>query len=162
MTEKKEDPKQTSKLKSDDDEFNTSETFVLPSKSRYLRQLAQEIIEQSEESNLLQYQELVFYIRGLTHNVPLKNNLSIILGRIDEDTFDQVDVDLNLYGGSQRGVSRVHARVHIEDAKLYITDLGSTNGTFIAQKKLEPNEPQEISNGDKLLLGRLPIEIQLR
>ena len=50
------------------------------------------------------------------------------------------------------GISRVHAEVRrLDDERLYIKDLDSTNGVFVGGERVE----QAILNeGDKVLLGR--------
>ena len=52
------------------------------------------------------------------------------------------------------GVSRQHCAVSFKNGKLYIEDLGSTHGTFIAPgRKLMAKEPIEIHPGDTFYLG---------
>jgi pSer/pThr/pTyr-binding forkhead associated (FHA) protein len=43
--------------------------------------------------------------------------------------------------------------------QIYITDLMSTNGTYLAGQRLKPNEATLLRKGDELLIGRLPIQI---
>jgi hypothetical protein len=98
-------------------------------------------------------------IRGMTERVMLANS-SVILGRAElQSRGFQPDVDLSPYGAQMRGVSRVHARLFLQDKHLYIADLYSTNGTYIAGRKLEPNDPYRLHNGVEILLGSLMIEI---
>ena len=47
-------------------------------------------------------------------------------------------------------VSRFHAKITKEGDGLYLTDLNSTNGTFLNQEKLAPNEKRRLSPGDEL------------
>ena len=47
-------------------------------------------------------------------------------------------------------VSRFHAKITKEEDGLYLTDLNSTNGTFLNQEKLAPNEKRRLSPGDEL------------
>jgi pSer/pThr/pTyr-binding forkhead associated (FHA) protein len=37
------------------------------------------------------------------------------------------------------GISREHLRIDIEGEQIFITDLGSSNGVFINEEKIEPN-----------------------
>lgn len=106
--------------------------------------------------------EIIFVIRGIVERVVVPKGGSIILGRSDPRNRNRVDLDLTPYGALDRGVSREHVRMHIEDGRLYVTDLGSTNGTFLSSTRLEPETPTVLRKGDELLLGRLPIQILFR
>jgi pSer/pThr/pTyr-binding forkhead associated (FHA) protein len=61
---------------------------------------------------------------------------------------DAVDIKLE-----NRFVSRRHFQVRFESDVFYISDLGSTNGTYLNGSKLRPNEEQMIRDGDKIGLG---------
>ena len=87
---------------------------------------------------------------------------SIVLGRADVRVRSRPDVDLTPYGALERGVSRQHVRLHVKDDHLYVTDLDSTNGTFLGGKRLEPNVETQLRKGDELLIGRLPVQILFR
>jgi len=50
-------------------------------------------------------------------------------------------------------VSRLHAEIQIEKGTFYIVDLGSTNGTYLNNIRLEPRERYPLSLGDKIDLG---------
>src|SRR5271169_2092146 len=41
---------------------------------------------------------------------------------------------------TDQGISRKHAKIIKEDTKVFITDLGSSNGTFINDKKITAGE----------------------
>ncbi len=47
-----------------------------------------------------------------------------------------------------RGISRFHARITREDGEYYLTDLNSTNGTFLNGGRLGVNEKARIRQGD--------------
>lgn len=106
--------------------------------------------------------ELLLVIRGMVERVMMEEEKPILLGRGDPQIRFHPDVDLTPYGALDRGVSREHARLHIDEGRLFVTDLGSTNGTFLGGKRLEPNTPQLIGKGDELLLGRLAIQVLFR
>lgn len=58
-------------------------------------------------------------------------------------------------------VGRAHARVARADGGLLVTDLGSTNGTYIDGRRLPPHVPTELRVGQVLrLAASLEIEIQ--
>lgn len=53
------------------------------------------------------------------------------------------------------GVSSRHAQVQWKTGALYLSDLGSTNGTFVNGEKLAPNVERKINVGDRLRFGKL-------
>jgi pSer/pThr/pTyr-binding forkhead associated (FHA) protein len=103
--------------------------------------------------------EVILVIRGVVERVLLAENQPIVMGRTDLSTRFHPEIDLSAYGAAERGVSRSHASLHVEGRKLYVTDLGSTNGTFLRGKRLSPHRAQTIYKGDDLILGRLPVQI---
>lgn len=106
--------------------------------------------------------ELLLVIRGMVERVMMNDAQSILLGRGDPQIRFHPDVDLTPYGALDRGVSREHARLLISEERLYVIDLGSTNGTFLGGQRLEPDTPTLIGKGDELLLGRLAIQVLFR
>lgn len=52
-------------------------------------------------------------------------------------------------------ISRYHCRFEFIKDEWYITDLESTNGTFLAGKQLLPNTPYLLENSDFLTFGRV-------
>jgi pSer/pThr/pTyr-binding forkhead associated (FHA) protein len=58
------------------------------------------------------------------------------------------------------GVSRTHASLVYKNRTLYITDLGSSNGTYVNGTRLNAHEPQPLLIGEIIALGRLIIHIE--
>jgi pSer/pThr/pTyr-binding forkhead associated (FHA) protein len=58
-------------------------------------------------------------------------------------------------------VSRYHAKITKEEDKYYITDLNSTNGTYVNETKLNPYENKELKQGDRVDLADLTFEFVL-
>ncbi len=54
---------------------------------------------------------------------------------------------------ADQGISRKHAKVTKEDGKVKYYDLGSSNGTFINDKKLTPNQSVFLAKEDMIKLG---------
>lgn len=52
-------------------------------------------------------------------------------------------------------VSGVHARIQKKEGNLLVTDLDSTNGTFIDDKKLKPGVVATVSSGSSITFGTL-------
>lgn len=51
-------------------------------------------------------------------------------------------------------VSRIHAQIRVEGSNYFIEDLGSSNGTFLNNIKLEARTPYPLKPGDKIDLGQ--------
>jgi hypothetical protein len=47
-------------------------------------------------------------------------------------------------------ISRRHAELRIADGAVWIVDLGSTNGTFVNDTRLAPNQPVRLVNGARV------------
>jgi hypothetical protein len=107
-------------------------------------------------------QEVILLIRGMVERVVMEEGVIYKLGRFEIGTAAEDEIDLTPYGAMDRGVSRVHAQLHLAEGKVYITDLGSTNGTYITGNRLEANTPSVLRKGDELLLGRLAVQVLFR
>jgi pSer/pThr/pTyr-binding forkhead associated (FHA) protein len=57
-------------------------------------------------------------------------------------------------------VSGRHAQIEIVGAEVRITDLGSTNGTFIGEMKIAPNMPTTVPSNATLTLGKTQFRIE--
>ncbi len=57
-------------------------------------------------------------------------------------------------------ISRRHCRVLIENDRVYIEDLGSSNGTIVNGVLIAPHERVELSAGDEITIG--PAQFQLK
>jgi hypothetical protein len=53
--------------------------------------------------------------------------------------------------------SQLHARVFLRDGRLYVEDLGSTNGTYLNAKRV--TAPTPLRRGDRLQVGRTVLEV---
>ncbi|MBL8165840.1 MAG: GAF domain-containing protein [Anaerolineae bacterium] len=59
------------------------------------------------------------------------------------------------------GVSRKHALLRPTESKLYLVDLGSTNGTRINGHAIGANIPYSVANGDIVRLGRMEFTLHI-
>ena len=89
----------------------------------------------------------------------LPDQENVIIGRSDATSGDVPDVDLNLDNGVELGVSRRHACITFRDSQAYLTDLGSTNKTFINRQVMMRGQPYEIQDGDEVRLGNVIMKI---
>ncbi|MEQ8677595.1 MAG: FHA domain-containing protein [Aggregatilineales bacterium] len=146
---------------SDDDLSKAYTTLIISGKKRRV------LREKAAETGMLpkDHRELILVIRGMVERVPVPTNNSILLGRMDPKASpyaQRPDVDLTPYGALERGVSRIHARLDLDGDDLFLTDLDSTNGTFLADKRLEPEVSTPLQTGNEFLLGRLALQVLFR
>jgi hypothetical protein len=108
--------------------------------------------------------EVVIHIQEATKPVIARPGSGYLIGRSDQDGGPALGLDLAAFGGWRHGVSRKHARLH-HDGKsgaLLITDLNSTNGTFLNERQLPANAPTRLRDGDVIRLGDLILRIYFR
>ena len=72
----------------------------------------------------------------------------LLLGRAG--SFPPPDVDLS----SDPAVSRGHVRLSLAGGVPMVTDMGSTNGTLLNGRRLAPNAPERVGEGDVVELGK--------
>lgn len=95
-------------------------------------------------------------------NMPLPPKTDVIIGRADPPNNIFPDLDLLPYGGDRAGISRHHARLTWAAGQWFITDLGSTNGTFVNKQQLMRGEKVSLHDGDRIWLGRMELEFHYR
>ena len=100
-------------------------------------------------------QGIAFYIQDRVEPIETRDDRQFMLGRKVTEDMGDAFVDLDPYGGFENGVSRRHAMIHQTKNGYEITDLASTNGTFLNNQRLIPNEPYPLHNGAQLQLGRM-------
>jgi len=137
------------------------DTAVLPGESPTWKKII-DGQSQGTTSTLGDEREVLFVIRGMIERVVMKDNGVVTMGRFDTGTVPNEEIDLLPYGALDRGVSRRHCEIQLRENQLYVTDLQSTNGTFLAGVRLNPNEATVLRKGDELLLGRLAVQILFR
>ena len=58
-------------------------------------------------------------------------------------------------------ISRIHCKISCNDGDFYLTDLQSTNGTYINNRRLQPNQASGIKNGDIIRLADVEFRVVL-
>ena len=80
---------------------------------------------------------------------------NILIGREDAVSNIFPDVDLTPHGGEDGGVSRMHARIFVDNGQYMIEDENSTNFTFLNRQKLAGKTPTVLHDNDEIKLGRV-------
>jgi pSer/pThr/pTyr-binding forkhead associated (FHA) protein len=101
--------------------------------------------------------ELIVLNTGRRIVCPDREN--VILGRSDAVTGEMPDIDLTPDDAVELGVSRRHACITFRDGEIFVTDLGSTNRTFINRQLMMRGQPYPIKNGDEIRLGNAILKV---
>ena len=81
------------------------------------------------------------------------------IGRSDEKP---VDIDLEDQEPADRvWCSRQHAVIHLENQRLSIEDLNSSNGTFVNRAKIYPGQMHPLKPGDVVQIGSVQLKVMV-
>lgn len=94
--------------------------------------------------------------------LPLATRNEFTLGRLSEGQPIMPDIDLTPYQAYASGVSRLHAVVKRDGTRIFVMDLGSSNGTYLNGRRLNPHMEEDLKHGDVIALGKLKIQVLLR
>lgn len=94
--------------------------------------------------------------------LPLASRNEFTMGRLSEGQPIMPDIDLTPYQAYASGVSRLHAVVKRDANRVVIMDLGSSNGTYLNGRRLNPHTEEELKHGDVIALGKLKVQVLLR
>jgi pSer/pThr/pTyr-binding forkhead associated (FHA) protein len=97
---------------------------------------------------------------GQIINLSGQNEFSI--GRVTEGQPILPDVDLSVHEAYSQGVSRLHASLKVSNQRVYITDLGSSNGTRVNGQKIMAHVDYPLNHGDVIALGKFKIQVLIR
>lgn len=86
---------------------------------------------------------------------PLQSNIPMIFGRLVEDQPVLPDIDLTGLSEYTKGVSRLHAEFCWLEDGVFVSDLGSVNGTRINGMLIQPNNQVHVRIGDIVELGKV-------
>jgi len=110
--------------------------------------------------NLLVPEQRYIYLEVFGEVLPIEVQDTITIGRGSHIPTDEApDVDLSPYGAGEFGVSRHHLRIRRRGVLLYVTDMGSTNGTLLNGRPLFAQSERLLRNGDELYLSHLRIKV---
>jgi CRP-like cAMP-binding protein len=92
---------------------------------------------------------------------PLSAGAETMVGRRDPVTGIFPDVDLSPVD-PQRAVSRRHAKLLRQDGRFYASEeIGTMNGTFVNQARLEKGVPVEVGPGDEVRFGVVALRFRV-
>lgn len=119
----------------------------------------------SEPDNPYQFNvhsELHFFVRSHIDplHVKLRPGLEMIIGRYVPGSAIIPDIDLNLFGADEHGVSRMHAVLILQHQRVILVDVGSTNGTKVNGRKLQTQEQYVLKDGEEVAFGELVCRIR--
>jgi pSer/pThr/pTyr-binding forkhead associated (FHA) protein len=83
----------------------------------------------------------------------------MVIGRSSPETAQKPHIDLAAFDAEHFGVSRAHASLKINNRTLVITDLQSSNSTYVNGQRVYPHEIRVLRHGDEIRLGRLPLKV---
>jgi len=129
-----------------------------------VRSSTSEVISATQEQEFLfppPIQDAPFALNIISSGkiIPIRDYKEITIGRYSKGAPLIPDVDLSDHKAYESGVSRIHASIQISEECITVTDLESVNGTRINGRKITPNEPYTVKNGDILTLGKFKIQI---
>jgi pSer/pThr/pTyr-binding forkhead associated (FHA) protein len=91
---------------------------------------------------------------------PQQLQSQVVIGRHDPITQQSPPVDLDEYAAYRQGVSRKHSALQIINGALMVSDLGSSNGTFLNDVRLPMRQPRVILDGDTIRVGQVAIVVR--
>lgn len=101
------------------------------------------------------------YLYRLYKNKTSSANLSIAMGTLEEQLLS-LTKDFYEIGREEKEemirinsqkASRQHAFINKKSGKFYLTDNNSTNGTYINEKRIQPNTAHLLSHQDEVKIG---------
>lgn len=106
--------------------------------------------------------EVSLYLLDTRRVLPVMGKREFTIGRRMPGADTQPDVDLSPYKAFSLGVSRMHATVQVNDEGVFLTDLGSSNGTYLNNKRLKSVESYPLKHKDVVTLGLFRVQVLIR
>lgn len=128
----------------------------MPTISLDVSRLPSEPLAAEQAAPTLKSGQISVFVAGKA--MVLEGRQEYVLGREGLEN-EKPDVNLGPYGARERGVSRKHVRLRVDRRQLLLTDLGSSNGTWLNGSQLSANEPIRLQSGDEVRLGKLQLKI---
>lgn len=139
-------------------EMDPNSTAVLPF-SDFIHRPPPAPVDRTAVQTAFTVNQLTVVIPGSRRRLMLEAEEEIHVGRSDPDTGHFPELDLTQFEGASKGVSRLHAKITVDELGVSLTDLNSTNGTLLNMYRLPPEEPYPLQDGDEIRFGDLLIHI---
>ena len=110
-------------------------------------------------ASISDHRTLCLQIQDAAQPFTFRSGGRLTLGRLGRDGADKPDLDLTLYGGLEKGVSRRHALIDNALGNAILIDLESRNGTYLNGQPITPHLPYILHTGDEIRLGSLAIHV---
>jgi hypothetical protein len=104
---------------------------------------------------------IAIYVEGASKPIFSASDDEFVIGR-RVDASSEGLLDLSGLGGYHLGLSRRHARIRRAGSGYEVTDLSSSNGTWLNDERLTPKQPYSLPNGSQLRLGRMRLFVVFR
>jgi serine/threonine protein kinase len=105
--------------------------------------------------------KIILFFPDNGHLLELQAGKEYTLGRKHRNQPFFPDIDLTPLKGYEWGISRMHAKLVVSPEGGTITDLNSSNGTWVSGKRIPPNASIDIKSKEIFLLGRLRLQLLL-
>lgn len=117
--------------------------------------ISTKIAESNIDDTLIPEDGIAIYAEGSPNPIYLYFDKELVFGRKHEDGFDDTLLDLTKMDGYQLGISRQHAMIRRVETGYEIIDLASTNGSWLNDERLVPNQTYRLASGSQLRFGRM-------
>lgn len=104
-------------------------------------------------------QDLNLYLPGMTRPLVVTADEEVSVGRSNPASDFIPDLDLIPYKATELGVSRYHGTISAKGGQFVYKDMGSTNGSFINERRLAPFQWHQLRFKDRLRLGYLILTV---
>lgn len=102
---------------------------------------------------------LILHFMNNGQILELPEGKEFTIGRLHEKSKTYPDIDLTPFKGLEWGISRLHAKLLVEEDTISVVDLGSLNGTWISGNQLEPDVSIQLKHSDVVRLGHLKMQV---
>jgi hypothetical protein len=128
-----------------------------PHTTRQISENAQQIaVEELLKNAPVPEDCIVIFSQESAQSIATVSDEKFILGRAAEGVREPI-VDLSAFGAYGLGVSRLHVFVQKTESGYEIRDMNSTNGTYLNDESLVPNQVYPLRSGDRIRMGKMCI-----